>query len=255
MRASRAGIGAFAALTALAACSTGGPRDLTPPAVSPPPPPVYVAVGASESAGYGADKPVIEAWPQVVYRGLDPTTVFVNLGVPGSTTAEALIDQVPEALRLEPTLVTVWLNVNDMNRAVSVDEYERALQALVHALRRGGRAAVLVANTPPVERLPALRSQDRYYYNDDVGQYYDYVNGVYLDALPTEADIAALVDSYNEAIQRVVSSEGAVLVDLHTAMAAVAEEDADALVSNDGFHPSTAGHELIAATFAAALPT
>ena len=54
-------------------------------------PGVYVAVGASETVGAGADSPVTEAWPQLFYRvALPRAAVFVNLGIPGATVAEAI---------------------------------------------------------------------------------------------------------------------------------------------------------------------
>jgi hypothetical protein len=92
----------------------------------------------------------------VLYRSVLPLdTIFVSLAVSGSTVAEASRDQLPEALELEPTLVTVWLNVNDLLDGVPVAEYEAQLGSLVADLRQGGKARVLVANTPPLDQLPA----------------------------------------------------------------------------------------------------
>lgn len=199
----------------------------------------YVAVGASESVGVGADNPIREAWTQVLYRGSLPTdAVFTNVAVSGATATDALRNQVPVALEVKPTLVTVWLNANDIIAMVAPAVYEVTLQALVHALRRGGKTDVLVANTPPIDDLVAL--------GEAAGR-----------ALP--AGLAQLaqqrVADYNAAIARVVAAEGAVLVDLHaTGVAARADGTEASLISADGFHPSTAGHKAVAATFAAALP-
>ena len=64
----------------------------------------------------------------------------------------------------------------------------------------------------------------------------------------------SIVDDYNNATARVVKKEGAVLVDLHArGLDARAAGNEGSLVGTDGFHPSPAGHEAVAAAFAAAL--
>ena len=218
---------------AVGGCSRGGAAP--GPATAPDdagPPVTYVAVGASESVGVGSADPVRDAWPQVLYREhLPRRTVFVNLGISGATTQRALDEEVPHAVSLNPTLVTVWLNVNDLIGLVPADTYERELGELVHQLRRGGATKVLVANTPTLSGLPAARR------------------------LPVPAaTIDAAVDAYNVRIARVVAREGAVRVDLHAAFqAAAADGRAAQLISQDGFHPSTAGHKAVADAFAKAL--
>jgi lysophospholipase L1-like esterase len=123
------------------------------------PPLVYVAVGASESAGVGATDPLRNAWTQVFYRtALPRSTVFVNMAISGSTVADALVAQVPNAVALSPNVVTVWLNVNDILHGVTPASYESDLTRLVTSLRRGGATKVLVANTPPLDDLPAYRA-------------------------------------------------------------------------------------------------
>jgi lysophospholipase L1-like esterase len=195
-----------------------------------------VAVGASEAVGQGADRPLLEAWPQVLYRETLPLdTVFVSLAVSGSTVADATREQLPQALELQPSLVTVWLNVNDLLAGVPVEEYEAGLDRLVAGLRQGGRARVLVANTPPLEELPA--------YTAEAG-----------DRFPPADEVVTAVAGYNAAIERVVARQGASLVDLHAeVLRARAEGVAGGLVSRDGFHPSTEGHARVARAFAAAL--
>lgn len=193
-------------------------------------PVVYVAVGASETVGVGAGDPTL-AWPEVFRRtALPPDARFTSLGVSGSTVAAALEQQVPRAVEVEPTLVTVWLNVNDLTRFVRPETYESQLRRLVRRVRRDGETTVLVANTPALDRLPA-------------------VTRFGLDP----ALIDGVVDAYNQAIDRVVREEGAVLVDLHAAsLAARAEGKESGYISGDGFHPSAAGHDAVAAAFAVA---
>ncbi len=241
------GMALLAAL--LAACTSGKDagqdagratdRREAPPA----PPPVYVAVGASETVGVGADLPE-QAWPEVLRRTRLPEgTVFTNVGISGATVAQALEQELPRALPLRPTLVTVWLNVNDLTSGVPADRYEAQLRQLVHALRRDGATKVLVANTPPVQILPSyLACRTR-----PTGLC------VLAASVPSEV-VAAAVDSYNAAIQRVAVAEGAVLVDLHGAsLRSQAAGKFKALVAPDGFHPSTLGHRAVADAFGAAL--
>jgi acyl-CoA thioesterase-1 len=192
-------------------------------------PVVYVAVGASETVGVGADDPATQAWPTVFNRaaGFPPGSRYVNVGISGARVQTALDKELAAALKEGPTVVTVWLNVNDILARVPVASYETQLRTLVHGLRQGGQARVLVANTPPLEILPQVR--------------------------PFAAVVGAYVDPYNEAIARVVQGEGAELVDLHAAgLAAEQAGTAASLVGKDGFHPSTAGHAAVAAEFAKA---
>jgi acyl-CoA thioesterase-1 len=224
-----------------------GDADAGPPSWLKGPRPVYVAVGASESVGVGADRPLDQAWPQVLYRTALPRgSAFVNLGIPGATVAEALRSELPEALAQQPSLVTVWLNVNDMLRGVPTHVYEEQLGALVRALRRGGGTRVLVANTPAPGLLPAyvacqaLATPAR---SCPPGSLF-----------PSPSAVADVVGAYNAAIARVVWREGAVLVDLHAAALTAQEAGIGAsLISADGFHPSTAGHRAVAQVFARAL--
>ncbi len=195
------------------------------------PPITYVAVGASESVGLGAANPVRDAWPQVFYRSALPArATFVDLAISGDTVSDALGDQLPDAEALHPNLVTVWLNVNDLVAGISPAEYGRQLAQLLAGLQAAGATRVLVANVPPVDRLPGL---------------------------PTAAAgsvVSQLVDQYNAVIAQTVAAARGVLVDLHRiGLAAEADGTFASLVSADGFHPSTAGHAAVAAAFAHAL--
>jgi lysophospholipase L1-like esterase len=227
----------------LGGCSTSGVNG-SPAAPPAGPPVIYAAIGGSETVGAGATDPLRDAWPQVFYRtALPESTVFYNFGIPGATVADALSRELPEALSTEPTLSTVWLNVNDLLAGVSPAAYEQGLDQLIQALRRGGQAKVLVANTPYLDRLPA-------YLECRIATPAPGVNcpaGV----LPAPSELNADVEAYNAAIARVVQREGAVLVDLH-AQGEVAELHPD-WVSSDGFHPSAAGYAAIAAQFGSVL--
>lgn len=236
MRTRSAALALVACLLAVGAC-TGARPALPPPAATSGTPPTYVAVGASETTGVGSDQPLRDAWPRVLARtALPEGTVFVNMGIPGATVAQALAEEMNRALLVRPTVVTVWLNVNDMIRGVGPADFERQLDTLVKALRRDGATRVLVANTPPLDRLPAYQA------------------GRILGSLPSPEVVEQAVDDYNQATARVVNRQGALLVDLHAlGLTARAAGNDASLVSGDGFHPSTAGHAAVAGAFSEVL--
>lgn len=200
---------------------------------------MYVAVGASETVGVGAADPRRDAWPQVLHDRALPTSRLVNVGVSGATVRGALDAQLPRALAAEPDVVTVWLVVNDIVAAVPVAAYERALQRLVHRLRRGGQTEVLVGNVPDLWRLPAFRACLPGAGVTEVP--------CLLPFVPSEAEVQETVRDFNAAVRRVVRAEGARLVDLSV------EDDLTGLTSTDGFHPSTEGHQEIAQAYARVL--
>lgn len=229
--------------TMVGACSSDSDSDSGKPVT-------YVAVGASETVGFGADRPATQAWPEVLRRQALPSGArFVNLGIPGATVATALEQELPKALELSPTLVTVWLNVNDLIARVPLDTYQSQLTQLVRGLRRGGATRVLVANTPPLDRLPA-------YLACLPDQPAGSVAKCPLPAgsAPSPELVRLGVSAYNRLIAEVVSAEGAELVDLHAAgLAARSGGREESLFGTDGFHPSTAGHKAVAEAFAAAI--
>ena len=242
MRSGRAGTGrllpAIVALALVAACSGGRAATIETEAL--PPPFTYVAVGASETLGVGADDPITQSWPNVFHRtALARSATLVNVGESGATVRQTLDRRLSAALAEEPRLVTVWLNVNDLVRQLSVEQYERDLRELVRALRRGGATDVLVAGMPPVLELPVVRAC------------LPGGTGCRLPGrLPSSEVITERVADYQAAIARVASGEGAILVDLAVAAAG---ESKGSIVAADGFHPSTEGHRRVAAAFADAV--
>jgi acyl-CoA thioesterase-1 len=228
----------------LGACAQGG-SSAAPPRASAKPAVVYAALGASETVGVGTSDPARQAFPQLLYLRLPASSVYYNFGLPGETTAAALNDELPAALAVRPTLVTVWFNVDDMAAGVGVAEYEARLDQLVGALVRGGAARVLVANTPPLDRLPAYvacRPDPPPALRCPLGEV----------TLPPPAQVNALVDAYNAAIARVTARHGAVVVDLAAQAAADLDRHPEYL-SSDGLHPSPQGAAAIAGAFSAAL--
>lgn len=234
------GLTAAGILLLLSACNaqTTGVTKSTPP----PRNEIYAAIGASETFGIGADDRYRQSWPQVFYNdALPSSTVFYNFGIPGATTAEALKDEVPAAVGVHPTVVTVWLNVNDLIQGVTSTTYEAQFRQLVHRLRRNGQTRVLVANMPDLRQLPAYKSC----LPNAVGT--GTACPIPGSLLPSPDSLGNAITAYNTAIAQVAKQEGATLVDLYTQDAVIAQHPD--WFSSDGFHPNGQGYAVIAHAF------
>src|SRR5205085_9577223 len=94
----------------------------------------YVAIGASDAVGVGARDPVTDGWVPRLGAHLGSQTRVVNLGVSGSTLAQAIDEQLGPALDAQPDIVTVWLAVNDLNARVPLEQYAVDLDNLLGQL-------------------------------------------------------------------------------------------------------------------------
>jgi lysophospholipase L1-like esterase len=223
---------------ALAACTNPkviGPTQSTAPPV------VYAAIGASETYGMGADDRYRQAWPQVFYHdALPASAVLYNFGIPGATTAQAVKDELPAAVRVHANLVTVWLNVNDLVQGVSPASYGGQLRQILHALRGPG-VRLLVANVPDLRQLPAFKACQPN--APGTGP----ACPVPATLVPSPDKVIDLITAYNTTIAQVAKQEGAVVVDLFSGQATIAQHPD--WISSDGFHPSATGYLVIAQAF------
>lgn len=228
----------------LAACSSGSTASGSKPKRSPSPastPQVYVALGASETAGIGTDDPARDAFPQQLLGRLAPGSVLYDLGIPAETTDAALTDELPAAVAAKPTLATVFFSVDDLVAGVTPADFGVQLDEMLSALNASGSVRVLVANTPPLDQLPAAAACQS-------GSSACPVKGV---VVPPLSEVRALVQAYNAVIAQVVAKHGATLIDLSGA--ALVVDQHPEYVSSDGFHPSRYGAAALAGAFAAAL--
>ena len=215
---------------ATSAASTLAPVTLSPTATPTPSPTAairYVAIGASDTVGVGATDPATGSWPARIATLLPPGSAFVNVGVSGSIALQARTAQVPGALAQRPTVVSIWLAVNDMNATIEPASYANDLGAIVDALVTGTNAKIFVGNVPDLRPVPAYKDADK-------------------------VALFRLISAYNAAIAAIAAKyPGRVFaVDLFTGSADLVST---ITVSGDGFHPSDAGYQLIADRFAAAM--
>jgi len=187
----------------------------------------YVAIGASDTFGIGAEDPQTENWPTNLAAALGSGVHLVNLGIPGISLHQALNVEVPVALDAHPNLVTVWLAVNDLANNVPLGSYSHDLDLLLSRIQAGApHARIAVANVPDLTLLP-------YFSADDPQMLY------------------TQIQAYNTAIASIVKRHHAILVDLYRQWPELRNHPE--YISNDGLHPSTLGYTQIALLFYQAL--
>jgi lysophospholipase L1-like esterase len=169
---------------ALASCShSQRPADGPLARATPPRGSVFVAIGSTATFGFKMTNPLREVWPQLLYHEAFPlSTVFVNAADVRASVAQALALQVPLALQMHATVVTVWLGDVDLLQTGVRGDFPAELDLLVRRLRDSG-ARVLLATF----RFPRLASG---------------------------------AAAFNAAIERIARARGATLVDLASALAA-----------------------------------
>ena len=188
----------------------------------------YVAMGASDTVGVGASDPAKGSWPALVASRLPAgSPAYVNLGVSGSLAVQAVTQQLPGAIAQQPSLVSVWLAVNDLNATIEPASFAESLGQIVDGLAQKTGATIFVGNVPDLRAVPAYASIDK-------------------------ARLLAGIQAYNDVIAAIAAKyPGRVnVVDLFTGSAALV---VTGTVSADGFHPSDEGYQLIADRFANAM--
>lgn len=222
-------LAACAGQTAASAPATASPAATA--TTTPVPPVIYVAMGASDAVGVGADNPNTQGYVPLLIKRLPKGSQALNLGISGNTIHPALTNELPEAIAAHPTLVTMWLAANDFRACVPLDQYTTDLDTLLGQVQTQAKAHVFIANLPDMSLLPAMQ-------NGAPG------SGACLEGATT-AQIKAMVVQWNQAIALAVAQHGDVLVDLFNSTLAAHPE----YIYRDGFHPSTAGYAVLASLF------
>ena len=187
----------------------------------------YVAIGASDTFGIGADDPQTENWPTDLAAQLGSGVQLINLGVPGITAHQAIKVELPVALDAHPDLVTIWLAVNDIIDHVPVASYAHDLDQILtrlQAINPGMR--IVVGNVPDLTLLPYFASYDA-------------------------SSLTQTVQAYNTAIDGIVARHHAILVNLYQQWRVLSQHPE--YLSSDGLHPSTLGYSKLAGLFYQAL--
>lgn len=196
------------------------------------PPVTYVALGASDAVGVGADDPNTQGYVPILISHLPQLSQVANLGVSGITLHDAIQRELPQALTYHPTLITVWLVGNDFRSCAPLEQYGADLDALLKTLHDQTRAQVFVANAPDFSLLP--------YFLQGAPS-----GGACVAGQPLPV-IHGLVLRWNAVIDAVVAKYGDVLVNLYSSDLA---NHPEFVSSEDGFHPSSKGYAELARLF------
>lgn len=188
----------------------------------------YVAIGDSQTEGLwdGDDTVGVIGFADRLAAILDaryPGLLYANLAIRGKRVIDVLRDQLPQALAMEPDLVTVCIGMNDVTRPGRT--FTAALADLddVYQQLAGSGATVVTTLFPDVAKM-----------------------------LPVGRLIGSRIQQVNGVIRAAADRHGFGLVDLYSAESM----NETSTWSHDRMHASTRGHILFAeaATEALKLP-
>ena len=183
---------------------------------------VYVAIGASDVVGVGAEDPSSQSWVELLTKYLPPDTQLVKLGRNGITLNDANKIEVPQAVAAKPDLITIWNAVNDATRGIPLALYTRDLRTALDRLTQDTDAHIVLLNVPDLSLLLPAAFQDR------------------------RELIRGGIKQWNDAMSRTAAEYGdrVTLVDLFPGSAQVLTRPE--MVSADSFHPSSEGYRWLA---------
>lgn len=124
----------------------------------------YMVMGDSLGSGYGA-LPQTGGYAYQLYRtGLFdkvPRTLFCNASVIGVTSADVLVNQVPQAFVFRPDVVTLTVGGNDLAKILAgvdaqtvLEEFQENLTRILYALAIELHTKVYIANLYVIDEIP-----------------------------------------------------------------------------------------------------
>ncbi|CAF1180376.1 unnamed protein product [Adineta steineri] len=189
----------------------------------------YIALGASDAVGVGTLQPTKDGWvPKLA--SLVNAQQTMNLGRSGSTLRDAMKEQLPKVLDQDPTIITIWLAVNDFNQQIFnpsiLTNYKSDLNKMLSQLRTKltKDIRILVGNIPDLSQVNIYTSF----------------------GIPKEL-LSVRVKEWNDAINDIVQKNQCELVDLFAYWKELASHPE--YISFDGFHPSSDGYTRLAEIF------
>ncbi len=117
----------------------------------------FVILGDSAAAGTGdADKNgALRGWSYYLAQHFNQPLVYANLSRPGAQSTEVVIDQLPKALTLEPTLTAVIVGGNDaLRNGFSPQLLRENLRMTLMQLREIGSEIILLQLHEPTKIAP-----------------------------------------------------------------------------------------------------
>jgi lysophospholipase L1-like esterase len=197
----------------------------------------YLAMGDSLAAGLGAN-PMTQGYAYLLYKGgtFDSltNTIFVDSGMPGTTSGQVLAFQVREAVDIfQPDVVTVLVGGNDLLEILGgadpvtvLTNFQSNLVSILSTLRTGlPKAKIIIGNQYDIPDITASIQGAK--------QVIDQFNLIITEAaLPLDVRVADVFDAFH-------GRNGLLLIERHGASAFEV-------------HPTNAGYRVMANTFAAA---
>lgn len=200
--------------------STAPPASTRPlptePALAPPLPGSYAALGASETYGVGVT-PRTESYPYLVKRALGAQH-FVDVGIPGATLSAGYDTELSRALTVRPSFATVLFGTNDILAGYGRNTFMQDLRDLVLTLRQA-HVQVLIIGLPDLSYFPRVRRA--------------HISGVH-----------ALITSWNAGMQTVARQTGAHFLNLGAYSQILARHPE--YITADGLHPGNKAHARLA---------
>lgn len=183
----------------------------------------YAALGAADTVGVGSDSPTSENWTARLRDALPRDTVYERFARSGLTLDEARSSELPRIIDFQPTLVTMWLSVNDALRPVPLPDYQQSLQAVLERLMQETEARIALLNVPDLATLA----------------------GFHVTA-EMRAKLREQVQAWNTAIDETARAFGprVLVVDLMGVSRELTEHEE--WLCADAFHPSPAGYQKLA---------
>ena len=187
----------------------------------------YVAIGDSLSEGLGDPLPGggLGGWAVLLaehLRQVQPEMSFTNLAVRGYRARDAIQRELPEAIALQPDLITVFIGGNDvlltprLDGARFADELDQLLAPFADP-----SVTVVLSTLPDLAAVSPLPP-------------------------PLRGQLRRRVETVNEVIRQAAHRYDTVLLDAWAEPRILRH----AMWSVDRIHPSAAGHRLIAASVA-----
>ncbi len=126
----------------------------------------YMALGDSLAAGYGAI-PATQGYVYLLYQSgtfdTIPNTLFCNAGVPGATSHDVLMYQVPQAIKdFQPTVITITVGGNDLlsilngaSPAIVLADFQSNLTQILQLLHTGlPNTRIYISNLYTIPEIP-----------------------------------------------------------------------------------------------------
>ncbi|MDB4972047.1 MAG: hypothetical protein JWN48_388 [Myxococcaceae bacterium] len=184
---------------------------------------LYAALGDSTGVGVGAlDGRGYVARLFTRLSRLRPEARLLNACTSGAVSRHVLERQLPRVLSAQPSLVTVFVGINDLIQGVAPSSFGQHVDEVARALAGGG-ARCLFCTVPDLSHAPAASA---------------FISALGVKRSLFETRTLAL----NAQIVHSAHVHGHAVHDLFTA----ALQDKERFFSSDGFHPSAHGYEELA---------